>query len=222
MKYLLFISSILVVSVSCTKRQLKKPVEVNFALTINKSFADEQAIKMTQGEIYLSEFNVSGTRLKGEAIDFTRDFETPFFVSLTNSGEEDELNFDIPQGEYEELTISFETPDDSDLPVMILEGIYKPLSGPVKSVILEVSGKSKFSMQAEDVNSAAAIELDKKEAKKITIELDPIHWFSEVPVSMLETADTFDGDIIISATKNTGIYEIITDHMDESNRAIVK
>ena len=71
---------------SCKKAELKKPVDINFALDLSE-YNGQENLHIQSGEIYLSQFNVNGTRLEGDDIEFMRPFENGLHTDLNGSAE---------------------------------------------------------------------------------------------------------------------------------------
>jgi len=222
--YLILISVLFSVS-SCKKSELKKPTRVNFKFDLNKSDNQNPIVKITKADVNISAFNVTGDRVEGENIAFTRDF--PAGEEIEAEGEEVEaLDYDIPQGEYQKLQVDFDIQDKGSEPSISLRGIYKPNIGGARALRFEYFGDINISIDGEDENENSTIILDKKEVKKATVELDAIHWFSSLTNNQLENATVSSQQgqdaIVISPTSNVTLYNIVVERMTESNKVIFK
>lgn len=211
---------------ACKKSQLKKPTEVNFAFDLNKSFGPNTPLKFQSGEITIANFNVAGSREEGEGVDFKRNFPGNLSTDMNNSGEVSNLDYDLPQGVYTEILLDFKTPVGSTEPTLQLEGNYKKTAGPNVPIQFEFTGEQQFMIYGEDFEGADRVTLDASTAEKVTIEMDPIHWFETVPLNMLDNADMVEiGNkmtILINSTTNTEIYNMVVERIDESNQAFFK
>src|SRR5690606_24232298 len=101
MKKLFVLVLVVLVAGSCEKSDLKKPSKVNFAFSLNKSFGPNSKLKIQSGNINLTDFEVTGDRVSGEDIAFSRKMTGEGLTTdLNGSGELDEMDFDLPQGDY--------------------------------------------------------------------------------------------------------------------------
>lgn len=225
MKKLLFALIFSTSLVACQKAELKKPTAVNFAFDLNKNFGPGMAVKMNSGTINLVDFRIIGDRVEGEDIDFKRNFGVGLHTDINNSGEIQEMNFDIPQGEYTKINLELDVSAVSE-PSLTLEGSYKITQGPNVKLIFEYTGAQKFTIEGEDFNQNSSIIMDADLGKKVSIEFDPIYWFDGLTSNQLDNADITPQQgqdaIILSESSNVGLYEIVANRMTDSNKAIFK
>ncbi len=211
---------------SCEKNQLKKPTEARFKFDVNNNYAQNLDLMFENGHITISEFKVEGEREVGSDISFKREFLNELSFDLNGSNEIEELDYDIPQGDYNAMEVSFETPDDADEVVFYLEGFYTTTSGFTVPVRFETKEEIEFEIAGQNENGSNIIELDKKKVEKVEIQFNPVAWFAEVPASTLDNADMVAVDenltILINETYNVDVYEIVMDDISESNTAIFK
>lgn len=225
MKQLLTILSIILLLGSCQKAELKKPTRVNFAFDVSKAPAQSN-VKLNNGEINLINFNITGNRVEGDDIDFNRNFSEGLTIDLNSSGEVSELDFDLPQGQYNNINLDFGIDENGVIPAIRLDGIYKPTSGPTVALLFEYYGSQNFAISGEDDSSSSSIVMDKDVGKKATIEFNPVYWFETLTANQLDNAAVISGtgqdQLILSATSNITLYEIVLNRISESNKAIFK
>ena len=212
--------------VSCKKAELKKPTSVNFAFDLNKSFGQSSAVKIISGEINLGKFNITGDRIEGDDIAFTRSFSSGLLIDLNGSGEIKELDYDIPQGEYTHIRLDFSAKENSGAPSIMLEGSYKPSTGPNVAVRFEYFINHEFSIIGEDGDLSSTIVMDKNLGKKVTIELNPIYWFESLTTGQLDNANIDNGQgqniMLINPTTNAELYTIVAARIGMNNKAEFK
>lgn len=226
--FYLILISLLFSMPSCKKAELKKPTRINFKFALNKSDNQNPLVKITKADVNINSFNVTGDRVEGEDIAFTRDF--PEGEAVEAEGEEgaeiEALDYDIPQGEYQKLQVDFGIQDKGTEPSVLLNGIYKPNIGGAQGLRFEYFGNLNISINGENEDGNSTIILDKKEVKKATVELDAIHWFSSLTNTELENAtlssEQGQDKIIISPTSNVSLFNIVVERMTESNKVIFK
>jgi hypothetical protein len=221
----LVLLSILISMSSCKKAELKKPTRINFKFDLNKSDNQNPLVKITNADINISTFNVSGDRVEGEDIAFTRNFAAGEEIEAAGQ-EVRALDYDVPQGEYQQLQVDFNIPDKGTDPSIILRGNYKPNIGGVKALRFEYYGMMEMYIDGEDENENSTIIFDKKVVKKATVELDAIHWFSSLSTNELDNATITSQQgqdvILLSPTSNISLYNIVAERMTESNKVIFK
>lgn len=217
-----FLSSLLMFS--CQKAELKKPTRLNFTFDINKD-PGNNPLKINSGEINLLNFNISGDRIEGEGIVFSRPFGAGLSTDLNGSSELEEMDFDIPQGEYISIDLNFTIGQNQTEPAMILTGTYKPTAAPTVGLRFEFLETQIFQINGEDELGNNII-MDKELGKKGRILFDPVYWFQTLTTNQLDNAtitDTQGQDlIIISASSNIILYEIVVNRLANSNKAIFK
>lgn len=224
--YSIFFLTLVLLVTACKKGELKKPTEVNFTLGIDKNGNESGDLKLKSGEINLGDFNVSGHRLEGSDIAFTRLFNNGLSSDLNGSNEIKELKYDIPQGEYVKLQIDLSILDKGQDPSLVINGTYKPSNGPTRALVFEYYGTKELSILGEDAKGSDYIVMDKNLGKKVDVLFDPDYWFETVSTVQLDNAivTPLQGQdkIIINPTNNVEIYSIVEARISLSNTAIFK
>ncbi len=210
--------------VSCKKAELKKPVDVNFAFEMIAT-EGQDPLKIQSGEINLLNFDVSGDRIEGDDISFMRTFPNNLTTDVNGSGEIKELDYNLPQGEYSEVLLDFSTISNQAHHSLELEGKY--IDGPLNvDVRLEVDSEVDFNVIGQDFEGLGTINLDKNLPKKVDVQLNVAHWFSEITALMWTSADlTTENNvdvIVINSTNNQSIYNSVLSNIPEDNKAIFK
>lgn len=228
-KYLKFIFALIFLinlSVSCKKKRLSKPVDVNFKMDINRSKSSNGKLIFNNGTINIAEFNVEGSRIEGEDIAFSRSFNNGLTISFDPNNEISELKYDIPQGEYTELTVSFDTYEDSNDKTIVVNGTYTTSSGDDVPIKFEFMSSEYFSVSSEADDGSETIILDKDVASSSLIKLDPIHWFGGISTTTLDNATRTNVNgaqtILINDEVNGDLYDLVADKIDEATESVFK
>lgn len=210
--------------VACKKAELKKPVDVNFALEMVATEA-QNPFHIQGGEINLVNFDVSGDRIEGDDISFMRSFPENLTTDLNGSGEIKELDYDLPQGDYTDISLSFSAKSNQTQSALIVYGKY--INGGFNAnVELEIEDQLDFIITGEESGGQNLITLDKSMAKKVDVQLNVAHWFSSVSEQMWTSADlSIENNqdvIVINSTTNQDIYNSVLANSAENNKAIFK
>jgi hypothetical protein len=209
---------------SCQKAELKKPVNVNFSFKMVQEKSGE-GLQMQSGAINLKSFDVIGDRVEGDGIYFERLFEEGLNSDLNGSNEIKDLGFDLPQGDYQDLEIEFESFAKNSDPSIYLEGKYRDDSG-IVDVNFEITEELMFSVRGYNESADQMILLDKDNPRKVNIEFEIDDWFSLVDEAIWANAEVTQQNgpdlLLISETNNIAIYTLVIDRMTEDNKAIFK
>lgn len=209
---------------SCRKRKWKRPTEVNTRMDINRSFSTGGNLVFNSGYIRLASYAVSGIREQGDPIRFEREWAGGTVVNFHQTSFSEVLDYDIPQGNYTELEIEFETYSGGNIAILV-EGNYTNLSGTDIPVRFEFKDSETFEIFTDDDGGAPSMVLDKDVSSILTIQLDPIHWFQPVSTSLMENATLTNVSgtptILITASINEDIYDIVVDRLDQSTEATI-
>lgn len=205
---------------SCKKNQLKKPTDVSFKADINRASNSSGSLIFTGGNINIAEFDIEGKRQQGDDISFSKEFENGLLINFDPNNSIPEIDFDIPQGIYESLEISFKTfENESDITITCL-GEYTKNSGTIIPLQFEFMSSEYFSISAEDDNGSANVTLDKDTPAIGLIIFDPIYWFEIIPPSSLENASLTELNgietLLINESANENLYELIVSRIEES------
>lgn len=216
-KYILWVMPFLF---ACQKNELKKPTDVSFKMDINRAPSTSGALIFDEGTINLAAFDVEGERQEGSDVSFSKEFSNGLLVSFDPNQPISEIDFDIPQGVYKSLAISFETFDDNSDITIVCKGSYTNNSGSSIPLQFEFMSSEYFSMEAEDDSGNSDIVLDKDTPANAFIVFDPIYWFDIVPQNLLENAETSNVNgaqtILINDSYNDNIYEMVVTRVEES------
>ena len=226
-----FILAFILILPSCNKIDLKKPTSVNVKFDISTATQQTNSIVIKDSELTLQNFNISGERIEGEGIDFTRELSEPLIIDLDGETLVDELYFDLPQGEYTELIVEFENIEGNEESSLTILGKYKLSFGPNVDVIFELEEEQLFTLYCEDLNQSDLLVLYKNIEQTISIELDVIYWLNSITDTDLDNATITPGNngnglgnstIFINQTNNVSLYNKVVNRITQGNKAILK
>ena len=226
MKTKIFIFCLLIVTITaCKKAELKKPTTLNVQFGINSNKNNANGVKFNSAELTIQIFSITGKRIEGDNIDFNRVLDSPLEIDLDGQTNIDELQFDIPQGDYTELNIEFNSLSSSFF------GKYKLSNGPLVDVVFELTNQHLFTILCDDNNQTDLIQLDKNLERTVCVILNSKSWFNSISGAQLDDADLTIGNngvgignstILINPSNNIFLYNSIVENIALSNKASFK
>ena len=224
MKLLLFLAVPIFMAVSCKKNQLKKPTDVTFNIDINRNQSSDGKLVFTSGTINLSSFSVSGVRQEGDPVSFSNSFSGGLLLNFSSTGTIAQLDYDIPQGVYTSLEVSFETYEGPGDVTIVVNGTFTNNVGTDIPVTFEFMSSESFEIESEDAMNSGLVILDKDTPANALIKLDPIHWFDILSNNQLENATLTNVGgtmtLLINEEKNENLYDLLADRVDESTESV--
>lgn len=168
----------------------KNPTSVVFNMGMNyQGTGGSDDLTFEKGYIILSNFSVIGKRSGAEDFEFTRTFSNGLKIPFNNSLTFDDLNFELPQGNYDELIVRFETQENNGINFFV-EGdyIYNNPNKTPSIVYLEWDASQSFEVNVTDAlgNKDLILTEDQLETPKIIFR--PKSWFVNTTEMMLENA----------------------------------
>jgi hypothetical protein len=196
-------------TISCGKQDLfKDPTSVSFYMgldTLGVGGSDD--LILDAGYIVLSSFRVIGERNEGEDFEFFRAFSTGLQVPFMHTSSPiADLQFELPEGNYNKITIRFETHSSTGINLFV-SGKYT-YSNPLKPsslVRLEYNSSKQFEVDITDVIGNTELTLIENKEEKPQILLNPKSWFQDVNTAMLDNATfvSFGTDQIMTIDDGT-------------------
>ena len=109
------------VGTGCQKYNLKQPAYLNLNWRFHSESNSQGNYVINKGFFYSKEFTVSGTRVKGSAVEITKSLP----VQKVQFSTQDNLaiSLDVPMGDYTEFSLKTII-DKSNNPSVRLEGVY--------------------------------------------------------------------------------------------------
>ncbi|MBD3637020.1 MAG: hypothetical protein HUJ25_06705 [Crocinitomicaceae bacterium] len=210
-------------TVSCKKSELKKPADISVQMDINRQVSPQGHLVFDSGYIRLANFAAEGIRQEGAPVEMSKTFSTGLIVNFSPTDFITELYLDIPQGNYTNLDIEFETYEGIDQPTIQVTGTYTNQSSQTFPVIFEFGSSETFIIDAESETGDPVITLDKNIPSTAFIQFDPQYWFDIVSTNMWDNASLVDVQgtmtILINDSENGAIYDLIADRIDDATEA---
>ena len=217
----LLIALLVVFSISCKKsKKWKIPTDVKFKMDINRSTALNGNLVWTSGNIMVANFTFDGKRDRGGDVYFTKDYSSGLNIFFDPNNTVSEWNFDIPQGTYSQIKVSYKTHGNSSDKHIVVTGTFtNTVNSNVYPVKFEFEAEEFYSVVAKTSSGNQQIVLNKDVASTATIKADPVYWFQTVTTSMMDNATltTVNGNptIVINDATNGNIYDAVKDRMDD-------
>lgn len=229
MKLPLPLIALLLLSVfSCEKEAaFKNPTTVVFSFEKEAtSVGGPDLLTLDAGYIVLGSFSVFGERTGAEDFTFTRTFEDGLRIPLGHTTTLSDLQFDLPQGNYDEITISFETYEDGNINLFV-EGQYQYLN-PLKSpsdVHLELVASKTFEVEVTNEVGEKTFKLDETVKETPTVILDPKKWFIGIVDNDMAAADVNVTNnqqlIVLNSSNNLSVFNKVDNQVGDATVCIM-
>lgn len=217
----LFIAILVIFSASCKKdKKWKIPTDVKFKMDINRSAGVSGNLVWISGNIMIANFTFDGKRDQGEDVFFTKTYSSGLNVFFDPNNPVSTWNFDIPQGTYTQINVSYKTYGSPGDKQIVVEGTYtNTANSNVYPVKFEFEAEEFYNVVAKTSSGSTQIVLNKDVVSTATIKADPVYWFQTVTTNMMDNA-TFvsvsgNPTILINDATNDNIYDAVRDRMDD-------
>lgn len=198
---------------SCKKDTFTDPTDVRFIIDINRNSGAGGKLIFSKGNLVINEFIFESDRVQGDDIYFKNSFSSGIYITFDPDAPVSELNFDIPQGTYTRINITFSTAGDVNDTHIFVEGSYNSGMGISYPIRFEFKAKETFSVLSQSISGGSEIVLNKDIPMTPKIIFDPIYWFQPVSQNLFDNAEIVDiegvSTILINSTTNTEIFNII-------------
>lgn len=217
----LLILLLVLFSISCKKnKKWKIPTDVKFKMDINRSTGLSGNLIWTSGNIRVANFTFDGKRDQGGDVYFTKEYSSGLNVFFDPNNPVSEWDFDIPQGTYSQIKVSYKTHGNPGDKHIVVTGTFtNSVNNNVYPVQFEFEAEEYYSVVAKSSSGSTKIVLNKDVASTATIKADPVYWFQTVSTNMMNNATltNVNGNptIVISDASNGDIYDAVRDRMDD-------
>jgi hypothetical protein len=208
-RFIILIFTALIGLSGCEKYNLKQPAYLDFKWKFNSITSSQGEIKITEGYFYSKEFSITGTRVKGSAVNITQSLPVQK-VEFTTENELG-ISLDIPMGDYTEFTFASKI-ETSTIPSIVLKGVYHKGSEEIP-VLIEWSEIDLLSFKILN-----PISFEKKKNYNVYIGFDVAKLFANVSSSLLYNGSISNEDgvptlVIRSGGNNANLYVQITNQI---------
>ena len=179
----------------------------------NGRVAAANDLVFTEGKITIREIVFDGENTTNNT-SVTRTIQQVATIDYSTGAVTPEILIEVPMGDYTSVNLGIEMQDDGAEPSTVIQGTYTNTENVNIPVRFEFNSGEVFEA------SAAATKIDAGEEIISKITFDAIEWFSVVSVEQLENATLTEGVMVISATSNQNIFDIVADRLDVSTQAV--
>ena len=216
-RYLLSAFSIIILLqlTACQKKpDWKRPVNIGILMSLQaQGTGGPGDLTFTKGKIILSKVAIEGKVSNVDNFRFERNFPLGLAVDFNNSNALEALKFDLPQGEYSELKINFETLLTNKS--IVVEGIfdYNNPTKPNAIIHFELDDALHFSLTVANAQGSNQFSITEAASNDIEVLLNPPYWFNNITSTMMNNASTTtignQTHIIINQSTNSTMYQDI-------------
>lgn len=233
---------------SCKKDsdKWKQPVDINFLVGLaspekgngnggnggngngnggNGGQAQAPQLQFNQGSITLTSFKFEGKRLEGDNISFERNYEEGLELQCNENLQPAELDFEVPQGTYENMTVELVVERQNTNGISI-KGIYTNPFGEEFEIDYKHNQKEVYSITVKKENGGEEMFLSSDTPSSFLINFDPYHWFNPVSNAMFNNADKKQSGgkkvIPINKSSNKNLHKLLQKRVGKGTKAIKK
>jgi len=213
--------ALLVVTTSCNKEDfLKNPTPIFFSLEMDSEGTNgTNQITFDSATVVLSSFTVIGDRAEAEDYEFTRTFPNGLNIDLKRANTLSELQFDLPQGKYQKITLRFETSQ------VYVQGLCITPQKVTSRVHFKLDKPKQFEMDITDTFGNIYLNFKESVAENPKIIFKPKFWFESVPETVFENAYVFyvanNREIYIGINDNPLIFDMIDQYIVQNTKCIL-
>ncbi|HAJ99131.1 MAG TPA: hypothetical protein DCM62_03825 [Bacteroidales bacterium] len=164
------------------------------------------------GYVVVREVVFDGDMADGRTISITEELITT--IDLVSGIANPPFLMDIPPGTYTSVNLGIEIQDETARPSVVAEGMFTNAAGIATPIRFEFNSGEVF-----EANSDEPVTLSAATPATAKITFDPHIWFSTITAAQLNNAARFNGVIVVSETRNTGIFNIVADRLDEATES---
>lgn len=233
---LLLCAGLMLLLPSCSKDELTKPTKVALQMELGSQehdigarmkagsrFTKKNNIRIESIQYRISGIEFEGYRENGENYFFSREFEQDMVVDVKAGGSAPILDFDMPQGLYERISIALQvkttSPTGGTTPynegaAIIMQGNYMTPQDIAIPFIFVYDFDEVFNHTAKNTGGANEIAVKQSQATIASVSFDMPYWFQLTNARMLQSASLslVDGQpsIIISENNNEHIFNLLS------------
>lgn len=201
-------------AVSAPGKNLKISLQMKRSpVTISQHMRTMASVVFNSGYVIVREVVFDADRTNGPSVSISEEKITT--IDLATGVANPPFLMDIPAGTYKNISLGIEIQDENDKPSVVAEGVYTSDAGVATPIRFEFNSGEVFEAEA-----AGPVTLAQETPATAKISFDPHVWFSSLTKTQLDRATRYNGVIIISETKNTGLFDIVADKLDDATEAV--
>lgn len=207
-RYIL-ISLLILTQFSCGKEDFTEPSPTSFSFILTGASENIDHLSFSKIQLLITEFEFEGVRQNAPDFFFEEVFDEQ--LNLQWPAVVTSLDFEIPQGVYETVEISFRLSESSES--VMVEGIYRSLERD-RNILLsaELGEAIALELSAVHTDGSTSISFDKGTVNRASIQFDATGLFATIDRERMESAvgQLAENEILtISNSINTDIYQIL-------------
>lgn len=211
---------------ACNKDEfLKEPSSVGVRFVLNSAgVGGSDRLELNNGYIVLGTIEIEGQRKEGAPFSFSRTFPNGLRFDFNTTNRVEDLVFDLPQGEYEELVVRFTTLDNATSPCLLVAGRYAYQQVAQGSAWVDVAWTSRkeFEQIVTTVQGQPNFTLE-EDAKMIAFSIQPKLWFKDISEAKLEQAFCINQSrgrvMLIDQGSNDNLFQAINSELGTTLKA---
>ena len=207
----------------CGKADFTKPSPTTFSFLLSGTSSTVDHLSFSRIRLLVSEFEFEGVRQNAPDFFFEESFQDD--LQLEWPAVISSLDFEIPQGSYETVEISFRLSSKGENGIL-LEGIYNSsLQNRNVLIRVEIEGDLLLELTASADDGSPEISFDRKVTNQANIEFDATALFNAITRDRFESAVSDLGEddpLVISPESNRDILDIIEGELEQNMRVVFK
>jgi hypothetical protein len=224
---LLCISLVFALGFSACTANERLPAELVFNFQWAETPDVGSSFTMEGGELVIGELNFDGTREVGSEFSFRVADNQGIIVDLRSNEINPALRYNLPQGIYNRIRISFELLSREGRPSVWVEGKYKNSANQESNFRLEYSANLLLDALAQHENDTSLpLVVKESEISDLWIILNPYNWLQLVTERDMNEAELSEWSgktgILISSTQNELIYDKVVRRVGQSVQIMYK
>jgi len=167
--------------------------------------ANQGRFSIGEGQLAIENIEFDGRRQHGaQQVYFISNFPTSFIVNLTPQHSTTDISFDIPQGNYNMIEITFHLGDDL-LPSLVMEGSFQRGNHEPVPVRFEYNYREQIPVKAKQGGGQPTFVFEKDEVSRAMVQVDTESLLRLVNFGMLIHAEIayIDGTEVLLINENT-------------------
>lgn len=219
---LVFVLSITLLWLNSCGKKWKKPTAVTFKFQLNSN-SSSAWIKFTSATITLNKIYFSGNRKQGQnQVDLQQSYTNS--ITIFPSSSSGNIQFDIPQGTYNQIDVKLEMDEDPTGASLLVNGYYINYSSDTIAIQYTLPLDKVLNMRAKNSSGGNEIVLIEDKPSTANIIMNPTYWFSSVSESSLYWASYsyINGvpTVLIDEDNEVSIYESVTSNVTGGNEVV--
>jgi len=221
---------ILFVFVGCEKEDFTQPVNVDFSFGLTdtdislKHLKSGRGLSMQQGFWFLESIDFEGSREQGGDYFFSYQPSTPQEIAFYQDEWMAQLSFDIPQGIYQRVKLTFHLIANVDHPAFRLNGQFDSQAFSAERFMFDYDVQETISLVAQNAQGGKEIVFQQGKPVEAKVSINTHRMFDLVPPGLLRNAirSEYQGrsTIQVSRKMNPEIFQLMATRVLNSTEVV--